>query len=232
MAMFSISLMERKITTKSKTSVVAFQSAGTGIEWAMKKINDAEQGKTVGEIFGNIADDGKIECDAGSFFGNDSKSDCAIYLLGGSDQHRNIITSTDEKVDNIVAIRSVGSYGEAEQKVGRALEAYAMPNCGDDLRVADFCIEKTLNGHERTWKGAVVKCAERSKRLCTVTELMSTQEQYNSDLDEKIGDANENHQAEWTANRSGSTIVAIKKSGDFEDVPSDEGRDFRCCRNR
>ena len=40
-AMVSISVIERKMTTKSRKSVTAFQSANSGIEWALKKINDA-----------------------------------------------------------------------------------------------------------------------------------------------------------------------------------------------
>ncbi len=234
-AMVSISVVERKMTTKSKKSVTAFQSANSGIEWALKKINDTTVSsgnvQTIAQAFGANALDtntGKISCPSG-FFG-DGKSGCEVYLLEGTNQNRTIITNPDTTLDKIIAVRATGIYGQsAEEKVGRSLEAYAMPNCPENYqRVADFCVEDDLHD-EDDWQNAINFCASAGKRLCTTAELLAAN--YQGDFT----DANSNDiggsSGEWTADvASTSDNFYINSSGNI--ASDSERHQFRCCMNR
>ncbi len=232
-AMVSISVVERKMTTKSKKSVTAFQSANSGIEWALKKINDAtiDGGKVqkIEDVF-TMGGDGKISCPS-SFF-DDGKSDCEIYLLSGTNQNRTVITDPTVTLDKVIAVRATGMYGEAEEKVGRFLEAYAMPNCPENYqRVADFCIQNALQSQDDTWQNAINFCAGGGQRLCTTAELLAAKHQGNfTDANsDDIGNGND----EWTADVvDTNNNFYIDSSGDIRSEPSDNDKKFRCCMNR
>ncbi len=235
-AMVSISVVERKMTTKSKKSVTAFQSANSGIEWALKKINDATVSggniQTIEQAFApqTMDDDGKISCpDNGpNKFFDDNKSGCEIYLLGGTNQVRTVITDPTVTLDKVIAVRATGMYGEAEEKVGRSLEAYAMPNCPENYqRVADFCIQNALQSQDDTWQNAINFCAGGGKRLCTTAELLAVDGISGLSLTDDIGGSS----GEWTADVADSdNRFYIDSSGD---VQSGSGQyRFRCCMNR
>ncbi len=231
-AMVSISVVERKMTTKSKKSVTAFQSANSGIEWALKKINDAtiDGGKVqkIEDVF-TMGGDGKISCPS-DFFDSLNNTDCEIYLLGGTNQNRTVITDPTVTLDKVIAVRSTGMYGEAEEKVGRSLEAYAMPNCpADSQRVADFCIQNALQSQDDTWQNAINFCAEGGKRLCTTAELLAADHQ--GDFTDANSDNIGGSSGEWTADVADSdNRFYIDSSGDIQ---SGSGLyKFRCCVNR
>ena len=228
-AMTSVSIVERKMTTKSRKSTTAFQSANSGIEWAMKKINDAEPGDTISSVFGSAPDTkGQVACDS-NLFSSGSNLSCKITFLkrDPATGTRDIIT-TDPLMEEVVAIRSSGTFGTSSEQVGRALEAYAMPNCGSEaVRVADFCVDKEHadNGNSAPWIGAVYTCRESGKRPCTASELVASED---IDLTNNVGD-------EWTADITGSNMAAFI-DGSRIDIKEDQiltgSHSFRCCRNR
>jgi len=226
-AMSSISIVERKITTKSRKSVTAFQSANSGIEWAMKKINDAEPGKKISDLFNGAIPDskGQIDCDNASIFSTNSDLKCKItFLKRGVSGTREIITS-DAPIEDVVAIRSSGTFGSGTETVGRALEAYAMPNCGNDsIRVADFCIDKEQDANAIPWIGAMTTCGEGGKRLCSASELLMAED---TDLTDVVGD-------EWVADIAGNDIAAYVSTRPTiqSDSTTAATHNFRCCRNR
>ncbi len=233
-AMVSISVVERKMTTKSKKSVTAFQGANSGIEWALKKINDATVSsgnvQTIAQAFApqTMDGDGKISCPSGFF--DDGKSGCEIYLLGNTNQDRKIIINPDTTLDKIIAVRATGIYGQlAEEKVGRSLEAYAMPNCPTDYRrVADFCVEGNLHS-DSNWNNAINLCADAGKRLCTTAELLAAKGVNGLTLTDDIG----NGENEWTADVvDTSNNFYIDNNGDIGSELSSSDNKFRCCMNR
>jgi Tfp pilus assembly protein PilX len=225
-AMSSISIVERKMTTKSRKSVTAFQAANSGIEWAMKKLNDAEPGETITSKFSSMESDGKISCPNGLF--NDNDTGCEIYLLDGTNQNRTVINDSSISLDKVVAIRSTGKYGKNEEQVGRALEAYAMPNCRDNEdRIADFCIEEDQSDSDFSYAEATKNCSDSGKRLCSINELLAYWQE------DRTKFSNE----EWAADITGSNQAAtINNQPDIGEGDSHEsGGDsykYRCCRNR
>ena len=243
-AMSSISIVERKMTTKSRKSVTAFQAANSGIEWAMKKLNDAEvnSGKvqTIEDAFGigSMQSDGKISCPSGAndLFASGDNTGCEIYLLGGSNQNRTVITADNTSLDKVVAIRSTGKYGKNEEQVGRALEAYAMPNCaGGEERVGDFCVESRLSSGPYLWGEASVYCIEQGKRLCTAGELLSIWKMNSMhpgtiSLNDPIGS-----KGEWTAaaiDKDQAIFLRHVQPVMNEGKIGADRYHVRCCRNR
>lgn len=233
-AMSSISIVERKMTTKSRKSVTAFQSANSGIEWAMKKINDAEPGDSISMIFGmpDISN-GEVNCPS-NLFSPSVDADCKIVLLRkkADDNNSRVVINTNRPMEDIIAIRSTGTFGSDEEKVGRAIEAYAMPNCGpNEERVADFCIGNVIYDEAMAWGEAVQVCTGANKRLCTANELIAAFDLSGSNW-ELIGD-----DEEWASDVTGANNFACVDghSGDGSDVNTASGSDgkvFRCCRNR
>lgn len=228
-AMSSISIVERKMTTKSRKSTTAFQSANSGIEWAMKMINDTEgitgTDKTIKEVFGVDPDsNGQITCPNGDLFSANSGLECKItFLKRDSATGGRVIIDGPANMEDIVAIRSAGTFGSDVEKVGRALEAYAMPNCGTDERVADFCIDTDDKGSVDEWGEAVTVCEGAGKRLCTAAELVAASSAVTiSDL--------------FSADVTGDDEYAVVDGGSIKDVIKNAGiktgGNYRCCRNR
>ena len=223
-AMSSVSIVERKMTTKSRKSTTAFQSANSGIEWAMKKINDASPSDTIYNVFLKTPDgNGQITCPPGLFTVG-SGLECKITFLerNSGTGERDLITS-DASMEDVVAIRSSGTFGSDSEQVGRALEAYAMPNCGSDKRVADFCIEDTDRSSKDDWGGAVGTCASAGKRLCTAAELVAANE-------EDVYIENKIMAADIAGSGGDSSFVLVKNS--TLETTIDDDQNFRCCRNR
>jgi len=228
-ALSTVSIIERKMTTKSRKSVTAFQVANAGMEWAMQKINNAGVNDTVQDVFGTITD-GEVDCPSGteSLF-SDPASSCKIILLqadtrpGAESGDRAKITNGNIPVEDIVAIRSRGYLGSGSEEVGRALEAYAMPNCGGGkTRVGDFCIDNDVSP-DNSWTAAAESCVAGGGRLCTAAELYGAGEK-----DSSLGIGNPE---EWTGDlTSGTQAVTISDS--FNEVGITNNKAYRCCRNR
>jgi hypothetical protein len=103
----SVTVLETKMSQKTKSSVGAFYNSESGVEWALNKIA-VSTGPNISNVFGASFSDGKVACPAG--FG------CELYLL---DEQGHVIAS-DTTIDQVKAVRSVGTQGGETQ---RAIEA-------------------------------------------------------------------------------------------------------------
>ncbi|MFA5925584.1 MAG: pilus assembly PilX N-terminal domain-containing protein [Parcubacteria group bacterium] len=104
-----VTVMEQKMSGKTKSSVGSFYSAESGIEWILNKL-----ASNSGQINDSLTmnSDFTISCPAS--FGADS---CKIYLL---DKDGKIIEDAASDLSEVKAVRSVGSQGNETQ---RAIEA-------------------------------------------------------------------------------------------------------------
>ena len=118
-----ITVMEQKMSGKTKSSVGAFFNADSGIEWALNKIVSSS-GK-ISNVFGTSTPGNGIDCPD---FG--SGSPCKIYLL---DTNGKVITDSNTDLSEVKAVRSVGSQGGETQ---RAIEA-AVASGGIEIIGAD-----------------------------------------------------------------------------------------------
>lgn len=106
-----ISVAERKMSGKFKSSTPAFQAADSGVEWAMKKIQDNPGSKKISDIFGTPGADGAFSCGAIGV-------ECKVVLL---DAEGNPVGSADS-LSEIATIRSIGSAGTGDNVTNRAVE--------------------------------------------------------------------------------------------------------------
>jgi len=106
-----ITVMEQKMSGKTKSSVGAFYNSESGVEWALNKIagkSDTDRISSLGTVDGSA-----VECPAA--FGDDA---CKVYFL---DQDGKVLDpSSTYTIADIKAVRSVGSQGSETQ---RAIEA-------------------------------------------------------------------------------------------------------------
>jgi hypothetical protein len=107
-----------------------------------------------------------------------------------------------------------------------------MPNCGsNEVRVADFCVGKSLSNDAYDWETAVDNCQKSGKRLCTAAELVA------ADKSGELGAAVDaiGSEAEWSADVSSvSQVIYIDSSGDIAEGDAGDSLQlqYRCCRNR
>ena len=106
-----VTVMEQKMSQKTKSSVGAFFNADSGVEWALNKI--ATGSGNISGIF-TMDSTGKVSCP--NF--TDDTSPCDIYLL---DVNGKVITA-DGPLANVQAVRSVGTQNTGEP-TQRAIEA-------------------------------------------------------------------------------------------------------------
>jgi len=104
-----VTVMEQKMSGKTKSSVGAFFNADSGIEWALNKIVSGSG--SISDVFGTSVPGNGIDCPD---FG--SGSPCKVYLL---DADGKVITA-DASLEDIKAVRSVGTQGN---EAARAIEA-------------------------------------------------------------------------------------------------------------
>ena len=110
-----VTVMEQKMSSKTKSSVGSFFNADSGIEWALNNIANGQNTDTLITLFPDFNKTG-TDCASGSCtvcpFGG-----CKVYLLGADGA---VITTGTTKVSEIRAVRSVGTQGTETQ---RAIEA-------------------------------------------------------------------------------------------------------------
>lgn len=112
-SMSYVTVLEQKMSQKTKSSVGAFFSADSGIEWTLNKISH-NSGANINDNFTMLAG-GKIQTGLGGI---------DVYLL---DKDGNIITS-DDTLDSIKAVRAVGT--ESTGSTTRAIEAAVASGSG------------------------------------------------------------------------------------------------------
>jgi len=105
----SITILETKMSQKTKSSVGAFYNSESGVEWALNKIATSS-GPNISNVFGASFSGGKVDCPSGF--------NCEIYLLDQSNQ----IIASDTTLDQVKAVRSVGTQ-TAGEPTQRAIEA-------------------------------------------------------------------------------------------------------------
>ena len=113
-----ITVMEQKMSGKTKSSVASFYNSESGVEWALNKIatksGDSDI-STMGTFDGNA-----VKCPAS--FGSDT---CKVLFL---DKDGNVLP-TIAKISEIEAVRSVGTQGGETQRAIEAAVAAGSLNC-------------------------------------------------------------------------------------------------------
>jgi len=108
----SLTLLETKMSQKTKSSVGSFYSAESGVEWALNQIASKTETASIATAFSSTGFDGKAaKCPSG--FANS----CSVYFLGGDG---NVLDPAANTIAEIKAVRSVGTQGDETQ---RAIEA-------------------------------------------------------------------------------------------------------------
>jgi hypothetical protein len=106
-----ITVMEQKMSQKTKSSVGAFYSSESGVEWALNKIANSTN-STITGTFGALNADHSIPVPTGA--------DYKVYLL---DNDGKVITA-DRDISEVKAVRSVGTnYVGGAPDTTRAIEA-------------------------------------------------------------------------------------------------------------
>jgi Tfp pilus assembly protein PilX len=123
-----ITVMEQKMSGKTKSSVGAFFNADSGIEWALNKIVSSS-GK-ISNVFGTSTPGNGIDCPD---FG--SGSPCKIYLL---DTNGKVITDSNTDLSEVKAVRSVGTQGGETTRAIEAAVAQAVSGSGS---LSGWCTE-------------------------------------------------------------------------------------------
>lgn len=104
-----VTVMEQKMSQKTKSSVGSFYNSESGIEWVLNKI--ANNSGAISTAF-TLQPDSSVNCPAS--FGTDI---CKVFLL---DQDGKVITNSNADLSLVKAVRSVGTQGGDTQ---RAIEA-------------------------------------------------------------------------------------------------------------
>lgn len=117
----SITVLETKMSQKTKSSIGSFYNSEAGVEWALNKIATAS-GSKITDAFSDFSG-GKIDC---TF----SSNTCGVYLLDDQGKVISSAINPDGSVrllSDVKAVRSVGSQGGETQ---RAIEAAVAANTG------------------------------------------------------------------------------------------------------
>ena len=166
-----VTVMEQKMSQKTKSSVGAFFNADSGVEWALNKI--ATGSGTISTVF-TMDSNGKVSCP--NF--TDDTSPCDIYLL---DVNGKVITA-DGPLANVQAVRSVGTQNTGEP-TQRAIEAaVASPVC-EIVKFAGYTSDSvsgnygSMAGIGGTYPGIKAmnhRCDQEfsGSRICTSNEVM------------------------------------------------------------
>ena len=121
----SFTILEQKMSQKTKSSTRAFYNSESGIEWALNKITQSTEAD-INATFGITTPQNGIDCPA-IIGGADN---CKIYLLSSEGK---VITNGALTLSNVKAVRSVGTQNQETQ---RAIEAAV---AGSDERYRISC---------------------------------------------------------------------------------------------
>jgi len=112
----SITVLETKMGQKTKSSVGAFFSAESGVEWALNQISSGS-GK-IADVFPKFSEN-KTSCPAGF--------SCVVYFL---DSDGKVIADPNADISQVRAVRSVGTESGETQ---RAIEAAVAEDALDSI---------------------------------------------------------------------------------------------------
>jgi len=136
MTLTYVTVMEQKMSLKSKSSVGAFFNAESGVEWALNTIASGSGNiDSVTAFSSQWKTDGYVACPPD--FGEET---CKVYLI--DDQGRVITVGTTD-VSAITAVRSVGSKGEETE---RAIEASVAAASGAGMPYDVECSTVSISG--------------------------------------------------------------------------------------
>lgn len=116
-----LTVLETKMSQKTKSSVGAFYNSESGVEWALNKIANTS-GDSISDAFPGFAGN-RYPCPAGF--------NCNVYFLDGQGQ----VIAADGALDTVKAVRSVGTQAAGEQ-TQRAIEAAVAASRNDKYRVS------------------------------------------------------------------------------------------------
>jgi Tfp pilus assembly protein PilX len=158
-----VTVMEQKMSQKTKSSVGSFFNADSGVEWALNKIASSNNSATINTISGlTFNADGSVQCPFGG---------CNVYFLkqdGTTIKPAELGTLT---INDIKAVRSVGS--DPNQTTQRAIEAaVAAGTCPSSFNDTGYgyCIQADQNA-TKIWFDASKYCADTyNARLCSASE--------------------------------------------------------------
>ena len=145
-----VTVMEQKMSGKTKSSVGSFYNAESGVEWVLNKIASTSESK-IADTFTSLNTDGSVNCP--DSFGEDS---CKVYLL---DKDGNVLDPATDFIADIKAVRSVGANQNETQ---RAIEA-AVADTGDVGKYQFMCFGSTNN-----------KCIKMDTETGDILECKST----------------------------------------------------------
>lgn len=232
----SISLVESKMSSNIKNSTPAFQAADSGVEWVLKTIGDeTDSSKTILEVFGGLAADGKFICPAGEVGG----VVCELYFINIAGE---VIDGDNDDGDateilEIDSVRSIGRVGADDQMVTRAVEvSLAIAGCpGGYERISDFCIEidehadSDGNVVEHSFENAMDACTEVDARLCSASEW-SAACQLSGIFG--INDMEDNwERIDDLTSTSEATVFGFGDCDDNSQESLNDGYRYRCCMN-
>ncbi len=236
-AISSISVIERKMSSRVKNTTPAFQAADSGVEWVLYKVGSITDPnvKSLADVFGagNMAATGRYNCPP--VLGG---VDCEFYFV---DAMGAVITAEDTKLIDIDSVRSVGRYGEDEEKASRAIEVMMeIAHCPEDfVPVGDFCIQEDEEGTE-TFEAAAESCADDyDARLCSAAEWITACKLSQGPLAEITETVDGDY--EWVDDildpGDNGLIIGGAGAGDITDCTStdkasvDSSYTYRCCVN-
>ncbi|HHX58407.1 MAG TPA: hypothetical protein GX706_01415 [Candidatus Moranbacteria bacterium] len=197
MAITTISVLEKKATSKAKRSTPAIQAADSGVEWAQRLIGNAAPGASIREIFGDYSDgSGGYIYDKATIYFISETVDLDARDGAVSETERGIIIDPNTPINDIARIRSVGESGVIEEEaVYRSMDAIAKNKCQRGFKpVADFCIQTDdyfradearpggswtgnhglSQSNRQAWTpGAAEACSKLGGRLCSVGERVA-----------------------------------------------------------
>ncbi|MEA2007132.1 MAG: hypothetical protein U9O20_03170 [Patescibacteria group bacterium] len=119
----AISVIEQKVSSKTKNSTPAYQAADSAMEWALKRLQDT----TIAQLdelcpgaggFNTTTNPGR--CDPGLAF-PDPNTITEIYFVNNDGV---VITNPTESPSAAVSMRTVGRFGDGDDRVSRALEVH------------------------------------------------------------------------------------------------------------
>ena len=112
----AISVIEQKASSKTKNSTPAYQAADSAMEWALKRLQDPTIAQLDELCPGPGGFDASGRCDPGI-----PNIESEIYFI---DVNGAVITDPTESPSTAVSMRTVGRYGDGDDRVSRALEVH------------------------------------------------------------------------------------------------------------